>query len=167
MIKDNSAYLIGQIKKDTDKMVQEIQDQYKKDLQALKKEYSSSKELVLLEQSLKKQRDAFVVQQENMFRLRKDQERLKAISVLVDEVLIDVKKKLLSASFIKLVIEQLGGKDCKNIQVPKGVTLQGSTKRDDNKVVADLPSGVQVEFDIDDFLNEQKSILFEVVSGQL
>ena len=167
MIKDNSAYLIKEIKKATDEKIASLKQKYKHDLVQLKKElkHKHKEELDKLDASLSKQRKDFVKQQENMILLQKDHQRLAAEAEVVAEVQELVAKEMKKSPMITAILKSLEAK--KDIGVPKGAKKQGATVRKDNKVTAVQASGTPVEFDIDEFLEEQKGIIYEQVRQQL
>jgi hypothetical protein len=163
MIRDNSAYLISEIKKATEEKIATLKAEHKQHLARLNKEYKESKavELRQLELSLEKQRKDYVLQQENMMRLRQEHEKLAAQSSVVKDIQEEVKNEMLKASMLKAIIASLG--DVTELEVPAATKMAGAKTRQDNKIVGTLASGAQREFDIDEFLQEQKGIIYAKV----
>lgn len=164
MIKDNSAYLIKEIKQATAKKIDELQKQHKKNLAELKKRLDKKDELALLEATLAKQREAYVVQQENMIALKKDHMQLLAVGELVQQVTNKVRAEMQKPALVKAILASFG--KVKSFEVPKGIKMEHAV-RSDNKIVATLSSGSVVEFDIDEFLDEHKGIIYKQVRDAL
>lgn len=165
MIRDNRSYLIKEIKQETEKQIDALKAEHKASLAKLRKEYKADYEpqLASLESSLEKQRTDFIRQQENMIKLKKDHVTLQAEMKLVRQITDEVKKKLLTKPMMQAIVDSLGNVD--NIEVPEGSDFKGKV-RADNKVVA-LLSGHIIEFDIDEFLENQKGLIYSVVRENL
>lgn len=164
MIKDNSAYLIKQIVQATQKKIDELKAEHKKDLASLRKKHDRSAELKQLKLSLEKQRQDFVRQQENMLDLQQDHAHLKAVAALVHQVTEELRKELFKPSMIKLIIASLG--KVESVEVPKSVKMEGAV-RDDAKIVGITKSGTEIEFDIDEFLEEQKGLIYSRIREEV